>query len=197
MRVEYGITYEISLSPASRFAVKQLLSAEEIRTGVARLAADITAGAKDQPLTIVGVLTGSLVVLADLIRELSVPLRVGLIEESDYGEGQSVAANSELSACLLPDLQGRHVVILDDIYDTGHTLSAIATQIRTHKPSTLRSAVFLRKENRREVEIEPDYVAFEIPNLFVVGYGLDYNDQYRHLPYVAALEDADFVENKD
>ena len=177
--------------------MKQLLSAEQLRQGVARLAQEIVAGAKGQPLTIVGVLTGSLVVLADLIRQLNVPLRVGLIESRSYRTGANVAAQPELNAKLLPDLKGRHVVILDDIYDTGHTLAAIAKQIATHEPSTLRSAVLLRKADRKEAAIDPDYVGFEIPNLFVVGYGLDYNDQHRHLPYVAALEDGDFMNHPD
>ena len=177
--------------------MKQLLSADQLREGVVRLAKEITAGAKGQPLTVVGVLTGSLVVLADLIRQLEVPLRVGLIEARSYRAGTSAEAQPELNAKLLPDLKGRHVVILDDIYDTGHTLAAIAKQIETHEPSTLRSAVLLRKAERKEAQIDPDYVAFEIPNLFVVGYGLDYNDQHRHLPYVAALEDGDFASSPD
>ena len=91
---------------------------------------------------------------------------------------------------MLPDIRGRDVLLVDDIFDTGHTLAALVEQIRTLGPRSVRSAVLLRKQGRQEVDLRPDHVAFEIPDEFVVGYGLDYQDAYRHLPYVAVLEAA-------
>jgi hypoxanthine phosphoribosyltransferase len=94
---------------------------------------------------------------------------------------------------LLPNLVGREVLVIDDIFDTGHTLVEVVAQLAKHSPKSIRTAVMLRKTGRCEVAIEPDYVAFEIPDEFVVGYGLDYDDRFRNLPYVAALEPADMT----
>jgi hypoxanthine phosphoribosyltransferase len=94
---------------------------------------------------------------------------------------------------LLPNLAGRDVLVIDDIFDMGHTLVEVIAQLAKHAPRSIRSAVLLRKTGRSEVAIEPDYVAFDIPDEFVVGYGLDYEDRYRNLPYVAALETADLT----
>ena len=179
--------------PSRGIAVKQLLSAEEIREGVVRLADKIAADGAGRPLTVVGVLTGSLVVLADLIRQLEMPLRVGLIEARSYRGAAIEPGELALNDRLLPALQDRHVLLLDDIFDTGHTLAAITRHVAAQAPASLRSAVLLRKADRQEADIDPDYVAFDIPDLFVVGYGLDYNDQHRHLPYLAALDEDDLA----
>ena len=88
----------------------------------------------------------------------------------------------------MPDISGREVLLIDDIFDTGHTLDELITLMNDLGPATIRSAVLLRKRGRQEVDLEPDFVGFDIPNEFVVGYGLDYEDDYRNLPYVAALE---------
>jgi len=173
--------------------LKVLLSETEIRTGVARLAAAIAADYAERPLTIIGVLTGSLVLLADLIRQLDLPLRVGVVQARSYRGAATTPGKLELHSELLPELKGREVLLVDDIFDTGHTLATLVAQIQTLAPRSVRSAVLLHKLGRQEVEFRPDYVAFEIPNEFVVGYGLDYQDAYRHLPYVAILEAADLA----
>jgi hypoxanthine phosphoribosyltransferase len=139
-----------------------------------------------RPLTIIGVLTGSVVVLADLIRLLEMPLRVGVVQASSYRGGVTrgpVAVNSEL----MPDIAKRDVLLVDDIFDTGHTLVEVIDLMDALGPKSIRSAVLLRKEGRQETALTPDFVAFDIPDEFVVGYGLDYHDAYRNLPYVAAL----------
>jgi hypoxanthine phosphoribosyltransferase len=168
--------------------VKVLLSEEQLRAGVVRLAGQIAEHYAGRPLTIVGVLTGSLVVLADLIRHLDMPLRVGLVQTRSYRGNATLPGALTINADLLPDIRGRDVLLLDDIFDTGHTLEKMIAQLEELAPHSFRTAVLLRKKGRQQVTVEPDFVAFEIPDEFVVGYGLDYNDLYRNLPYVAALE---------
>jgi hypoxanthine phosphoribosyltransferase len=140
-------------------------------------------------LTIIGVLTGSLVLLADLIRQLEMPLRVGVVQASSYAGTQrgELTINSDL----MPDIKGRDVLLIDDILDSGHTLEKVLSLTRQLGPTSVRSAVLLRKSDCQQVAIEPDFVCFDIPNEFVVGYGLDYQDAYRNLPFVAALEPDD------
>ncbi|HEX4148293.1 MAG TPA: hypoxanthine phosphoribosyltransferase [Pirellulales bacterium] len=173
--------------------LKILLSEQELRGGVARLADEINTHYREQPLTIIGVLTGSVVLLADLIRLLTMPLRVGVIQARSYRGSATSPGELTIQSDLLPDIRGRQVLVVDDIFDTGQTLLKLAEQLGTLEPASLRLAVLLRKQGRQRVEIKPDYVGFEIPDAFVVGYGLDYQDEYRNLPYVAALEAAELA----
>jgi hypoxanthine phosphoribosyltransferase len=173
--------------------VKLLLSEPEIRAGVKRLAGEISAHYAGRSLTILGVLTGSLVLMADLIRPLNLPLRVGVIQTRSYRGSDTGPGKLEINDTMLLDIKGRDVLLLDDIFDTGRTLAALVKQIEKFEPRSVRSAVLLVKQGRQEVEMRPDHVVFEIPNAFVVGYGLDYQDTNRHLPYVAMLEDDDLA----
>jgi len=173
------------------FPVRELLTREQLVLGVRRLAAEITEFYGDRPITIVGALTGSIVLLADLIRELPMPLRVGLVQAHSYRGKATTPGALVINSDLLPDLKDREVLLIDDIFDTGHTLFELVAQMKESRPRSLRSAVLLEKKGRREVNFRPDHVAFEIPDEFVVGYGLDYNDLYRNLPYLAVLEDQD------
>jgi hypoxanthine phosphoribosyltransferase len=177
--------------PAGLANVKPLLDAEELRAGVARLARQISRDYSGRSPTIIGVLTGSLVFLADLMRQIDLPLRIGLVQASSYRGAATRPGELELQLGLLPEIAEQDVLLVDDIFDTGHTLEALVSRLREHRPRSLRSAVLLRKLGRQEVSLLPDYVCFEIPDVFVVGYGLDYQDAYRHLPYVARLEDDD------
>ncbi len=171
--------------------MKQLLSEEQIRDGVARLAAEISKRYEGRPLTIIGILTGSVVFVADLIRRIDLPLRVGVIQARSYRGAAVRPGHLEINDSMLPDIKGRDVLLVDDIFDTGRTLSALIEQVNALGPRSVRSAVLLRKLGREEVAVRPDHVAFEIPDAFVVGYGLDYRDAYRHLPYVAVLDAED------
>jgi hypoxanthine phosphoribosyltransferase len=165
-----------------------LLPAERIRQRVAELAVAVAADYRDrQPFTVVGVLTGSLMFLADLVRQLDLPHRIGLIQASSYRGDTQTPGELRIGPELLPDIRGRHVLLLDDILDTGQTLVRLSRHLAGLGPASVRSAVLLRKRGRQRVAFEPDYCGFDIPDAFVVGYGLDYNDEYRHLPYVAAL----------
>lgn len=173
--------------------MKQILSAKQIRDGVRQLAEKLAAVYGQRPITIVAILTGSLVFLADLIRELQMPLRVALIQAHRHRTPDQPREDLKISEALLPNLKDRDVLVIDDIFDTGHTLVEVLAQLLLHNPASLRSAVLMRKIGRSEVPIQPDYVMFEIPDEFVVGYGLDYEDRFRNLPYVAALEPEDLA----
>ena len=167
--------------------MKTILQEEELRSGVDRMAQEIRSHYGHEPLTIVGILTGSVVLLADLIRLLDMPLRVGVVQASSYGN-KTTRGKITINSDMMLDIRGRDVLLVDDIFDTGHTLVEVIALMDQFEPNSLRSAVLLRKEGRQEVELRPDFVAFEIPDEFVVGYGLDYADAYRNLPYLASLE---------
>lgn len=166
-----------------------LISEERIRERVHEMGRSIEADYHGKPLTIVAVLTGSLILLADLIRQIELPLRVALLQTSSYKGATTTAGELRHNEAFAPDLAGRDVLLLDDILDTGRTLAAVVESVAAGGARSVKTAVLLRKVGRQEVEIEPDYCGFTIPDAFVVGYGLDYNDDYRHLPYVAVLNE--------
>jgi hypoxanthine phosphoribosyltransferase len=167
-----------------------LLPAERIRQRVAELAGAIAADYRDrQPFTVVGVLTGSLMFIADLVRLLDLPHRIGFIQASSYRGDATTPGDLRIGPELFPDIRGRHVLLLDDILDTGQTLARLVDHLRTFGPLSVRSAVLLRKRGRQVIAVEPDYCGFDIMDVFVVGYGLDFNDEYRHLPYIGVLPD--------
>jgi hypoxanthine phosphoribosyltransferase len=167
-----------------------LIAADRIQQRVAEMAGQIAADYKDRPVMIIGVLTGSLMFLADLVRHLDLPLRIGLIQASSYRGAVTTPGALHIQEDLVPDVRGRHVLILDDILDTGQTMGHLVHHFQGLDVASVRVAVLLRKLGRQSVPLEPDYCGFTIPNAFVVGYGLDYNDEYRHLPYIAVLPGA-------
>lgn len=173
------------------FLVREIISQEQIKEGVHGLAKELHIRYGNDPLTIVGILTGSIVFLSDLMRELKMPIRLGLLHASSYRGATTTRNVLKIKANLLPDLKGRHVLVLDDIFDTGHTLVEVIAQLASHQPTSLHSAVLLKKHGRCEVAIEPDHSVFDIPDAFVVGYGLDYDDMYRDLPHIAEMEEQD------
>jgi hypoxanthine phosphoribosyltransferase len=164
-----------------------LISADRIQERVAQLAEQIAADYRDRPVTIIGVLTGCLMFLADLVRRLDRPLRIGLIQASSYRGSAQTPGELHVQPELLPDVRGRDVLLLDDILDTGQTLGYLVQHLRSVGATSVRVVVLLRKRGRQKVPLEPDYCGFDIPDVFVVGYGLDYNDEYRNLPYVGVL----------
>ena len=170
--------------------MRTLLSETRLRDGVEDMANKINDRYGSEPLTIVAVMTGSLVLLADLIRQLRMPIRVSLIQASSY-RGGTKSGELYIRDDMMLDVSQRNVLVLDDIFDTGKTLQAILGCVSQMNPASLASAVLLHKEARQIVDIVPDYVAFKIPDEFVVGYGLDYQDLFRNLPYLAVLETED------
>ncbi|MDZ4782013.1 MAG: hypoxanthine phosphoribosyltransferase [Planctomycetia bacterium] len=171
--------------------MKPLLTESEVLSGVARLAAEITSSYRGRPLTMIGVMTGSVAFLADLMRRVDLPLRVGVIQARSYRGGDTRPGELAIHSELVPEVQDRDVLLVDDIFDTGRTLTALVQRISELGARSVRSCVLLSKPARVEVTYRPEFVGFEIPDRFVVGYGMDYLDAYRNLPHVAELEDAD------
>jgi hypoxanthine phosphoribosyltransferase len=170
--------------------MRVLLSAEKIRERIVELAAEIDRDYGHAPVTLVGILSGSLMFMADLVRELTMPTRIGFLRASSYRGTATRPGHLEILPGLVPDVKDRHVILLDDILDTARTLSRVAEFLKGQEPRSLKVAVLLRKRGRQEVPFEPDYCGFEIPDLFVVGYGLDFNDDHRQLPYIGVLDAA-------
>jgi hypoxanthine phosphoribosyltransferase len=167
--------------------VEQLITESQIRDRLYILGREIENDYRDKPLTIVAVLTGSLIALADLVRQIRIPLRIALVQASSYRGATTSATTLVVNEAFAPDVTGRDVLLLDDILDTGQTLSALVAHLRDRGSTSVRTAVLLRKIGRQVIPIEPDYCGFTIPDAFVVGYGLDFNDEYRHLPFVGVL----------
>jgi len=175
--------------------MKTILTEEQLREGIRRMAGEIRQHYEGQPLTIVGVMIGSIVLLADLIRQLDIPLRVELVQARSYRNSTKpgpLVINIDL---LSSDVRGRDVLLVDDIFDTGHTLWELVPQIDELGPSSVRTAVLLRKQGRCVVPMKADFVGVDVAAAVVVGYGLDYKDLYRNLPYVAVLEPDEIKES--
>ena len=171
--------------------MRVLLSEDELHGGVERLAKEIDDHYGSQrPLTVIAVMTGSLVLFADLIRRLSMPQRVGVIRASSYRGGMT-SGELKVDADMMIDVSGRDVLLVDDIFDTGRTLERLVGMMHEMGAASAKTAVLLHKQRDHVVDVRPDFVAFKIPDEFVVGYGLDYLDMYRNLPYLAVLEPAE------
>lgn len=167
-----------------------LISAEEIQHRVNELADRLNRDYAGQPVTLIGILSGCLIFCADLIRKLKMPTRIGFIRASSYRGEATTAGKLEIQhEGLLPDVRDRHILLVDDILDSGQTLAEVTRTMSALQPKSIKVAVLLRKLGRQQVAFEPDYTGFEIPDLFVIGYGLDFNDDYRQLPYLAVLEE--------
>jgi hypoxanthine phosphoribosyltransferase len=169
--------------------VEILLTESAIQARVEELGRQVSDDYQGKPLTIVAILTGSLILLADLIRRIHLPHRIALVQASSYKGATTTGGALILNEAFAPDVAGRDVLLLDDILDTGHTLATLVHRMNDRGANSVRTAVLLRKLGRQEVRLEPDYCGFTIPDKFVVGYGLDYDDDYRHLPYVAVLDE--------
>jgi hypoxanthine phosphoribosyltransferase len=167
-----------------------LLSEADIQRRVSELARRISADyAGVEELYLVGVLKGAFIFLADLSRQLSIPRRVDFMALSSYEGGETSQTGAvRLIMDVRSPLQGQHVLVVEDILDTGYTLDYLLRTLRARQPASLKTCVLLQKPDRLEVPVEIDYLGFSIPNEWVVGYGLDYNDQYRTLPYIGVID---------
>jgi hypoxanthine phosphoribosyltransferase len=153
------------------------------------LGAIITQEYEGRELTVIAVLNGSILFVADLVRRIQLPLRLDCLSVSSYHGGAESSGTVTFDQTSLPEVQGRHVLILDDILDTGRTLHAIRERLRREADAlSVRICVLLRKEKARAKELEADYVGFDIGDEFVVGYGLDYMEKYRNLPFIGVLK---------
>jgi hypoxanthine phosphoribosyltransferase len=157
------------------------------------MASQISSDYAGKDLTVVAVLNGSLMFGADLLRRLEMPLRLDCLSVSSY-HGASTTGVVKFNQLHLPDVHGRHVLIVDDILDSGHTLHAIRDKLQNEtSPLSIKICVLLRKDVPRQRELEADYVGFDIANEFVVGYGLDYMERFRNLPYIGVVSDETIV----
>lgn len=164
-----------------------LVSEDAIAARVAELAARISADyAGADEVLLVGVLRGSFIFLADLCRRLTVPCRVDFLAVSRYEHGAMPGA-VRLVMDLRTDVRGRHVLVVEDIVDSGHTLAYLVETLRARGPASLKSCTLTRKPARLEVDVAPDYVGFDVPDRWLVGYGLDYADRFRTLPYIGTI----------
>jgi hypoxanthine phosphoribosyltransferase len=158
------------------------------------LAAEIAEEYRDKELTVIAVLNGSLIFTADLLRRVPLPLKLDCISVSSYHGSMTSAGVVTFDQLSMPDVDGRHVLIVDDILDTGRTIHAICEKLRHEAhPLSVRICILLRKEKARALEFEPDFVGFDIGDEFVVGYGLDYQERYRNLPFIGVLHRAVFA----
>ena len=166
-----------------------LLTEEQIQTRIKELGTILTEEYKDKNPIIVGVLKGVVIFYADMIREIKVPCQMDFMWISSYSGTQSTG-NMMVRQDLSADVKDRHVLILEDIFDTGNSLDFVVKHLLSKEPASLKICTLLDKPERRNpaVTLQADYVGFTIPNAFVVGYGLDYNEHYRNLPYVGILK---------
>jgi hypoxanthine phosphoribosyltransferase len=166
-----------------------LIDAQTIERRVAEMAQQVSADfAGVNQVLVVGVLKGAFIFLADLCRRLTAPHRVDFIALSSYGQTATASGVVRMIMDLKINMQGRHVLVVEDIVDSGFTLDYLLRNFATREPAMLRSCVLLSKPERRQVQVDVDYLGFEIPDVWVVGYGLDYADTYRTLPYIAELK---------
>ena len=165
----------------------ELISERQIQRKVARLAAQISADyAAADDLLMIGVLKGAFIFLADLSRRLTIPRRVDFMALSTYGDGTATGA-VRLIMDLRTDIRGKHVLVVEDIVDTGHTLAYLMKNLAAREPASLKCCALLRKLDRKKVDVVIDYLGFDIPDVWVVGYGLDCADQHRTLPYIGTV----------
>ena len=167
-----------------------LISADELRTRVTELGQQIARDYGDEVPVLVGVLQGAFLFMADLVRAIPCEITTDFIGLSSYGVGTTSSGVVRLVSDLSLPIDGRDVLIVEDIVDTGHTLEYLKRNLEARRPRSLRVCVLLDKIERRESEVDLDYIGFTIPNLYVVGYGFDYGGLYRNLRHVAALEGA-------
>jgi len=167
-----------------------LITQEEIAGRVRELGQALSRDYAGKDPLLVGVLKGAVVFLADLMRAVDIPLAADFIGVSSYGGSSRSSGVVKITADLSISIEDRHVVIVEDIIDSGRTISYLKRNLQTRHPASLRVMALLDKVERREVDVELDYVGFTIPNEFVVGYGLDYHGLYRNLPCIAALEES-------
>jgi hypoxanthine phosphoribosyltransferase len=169
---------------------KQLIPEEELQDRILALAREIEASYSDEdPPLLVCVLKGAFMFLADLSRNLDLRHEVDFMEVSSYGAGTESSGVVRILLDLERNIEGRHVLIVEDIIDSGRTLQYITRNLRTRNPASLRICTLLSKPARREIDVPVDWIGFEIPDEFVIGYGLDYAEEYRNLPFIGVLKE--------
>ena len=176
--------------PAHKDLDEILVSEAQIKRRLATLAAEIDKTYPGQELTVIAIINGALLFTADLIRLINRPVRLDCVRVSSYRNSTTAVTEPQLRSNLTLDIQNRHILLIDDILDTGKTLAMVVDLISGMNPASVRTCVLLDKRGRREVAFEADFAGFEIPDRFVVGYGLDFAERYRNLPCIGVLKPA-------
>jgi len=169
-------------------SIEPLIPAARIEERVAELARQIQNDHPGGELVVISVLGGSVIFLADLVRKMKIPIRIDTMSVSSYTGKAVVPRRLRVLKTFSEDVRNKHVLIVDDILDSGATLAAVLRDVGAMRPASLKTCVFLRKKRQRKIEISPEYVGFDIEDNFVVGYGLDYDGMYRNLPHIAVLK---------
>lgn len=167
---------------------KILLTGEEIAKKTAEIAAQITKDYEGEEGLMVGILRGAVLFFSELVKKIDLDLRMDFMAVSSYGASMTTSGEIKINKDLSQPIEGLNVIIVEDIIDTGHTLKNLLRLLQTRNPKSIKICSLLDKPERREVDLEGDYVGFKVPNEFVVGYGLDYNEKYRNLPDVCVLK---------
>lgn len=165
-----------------------LLTRGEIKKAVARLATEIRHDYQGKQPLLIGILKGSFVFMADLIRQLELPVEVDFVSLSSYGAGKQTSGNVRVVQGLRTPVRDRHVLVVEDIVDTGLTISFLLGYLRRKKPASLRLCALTDKPSRRQVPVDIDYLGFTVPDKFIVGYGIDWNEKFRHLPDICYVD---------
>ena len=170
------------------YEIDVMISAKSIAAKVESLAKEITGFyTNTDKLVVVGLLRGSFVFIADLVRELNMPVEVDFLEVSSYGDSMNSSREVRIMKDLRGEIEGRDVLVVEDIIDTGHTMAHVMTLLQSRGPKRLEIATLLDKPSRREADVKARWIGFEIPDEFVVGYGIDYAQRNRNLPYIGKV----------
>ncbi|NLY20825.1 MAG: hypoxanthine phosphoribosyltransferase [Tissierellia bacterium] len=164
---------------------------EEINKRIRELGEEITNDYKGRELVVVSLLRGSFIFTADLVREIDLKVNIDFMTTSSYLNGEESTGNVEIIQDIRTDIAGKDVLIVDDIIDSGYTLKSVYNILKDRNPNSLKSCVMLNKPSRRKVEMDVEYIGYDIDDLFIVGYGLNYGDFYRNVPHIFAFVDAE------
>ncbi|MCQ2547932.1 MAG: hypoxanthine phosphoribosyltransferase [Clostridia bacterium] len=174
---------------------KILFSEEQLRNRAKELGKQITEDYAGQELVVVGTLKGSCIWMADLLKEIEMPVTIDFIQASSYGAGTVSSGLVSFKKDIEANIYNKHVLIVEDIVDTGNTLSAIYENLKDRNAASVEICSMLDKPSRRVADVQAKYIGFEIDNLFVIGYGLDYNQKYRNLPYISYIENVEEIQD--
>lgn len=167
---------------------KVLFSREEISERVKEMGIEISDAYKEKDLVVVSLLRGSFIFCSDLVRDLSIPVEIDFITTASYGNDEISSGNVQIVHDLRADIKDKDVLIVDDIADSGYTLKNVILHLNAKNPRSVKVCVMLDKPSRRQVDLTPDFVGFSIPDVFIVGYGLNYGDYYRNVPYIFTFD---------
>jgi hypoxanthine phosphoribosyltransferase len=179
----------VSQTELERAVGEILIDEETLSTRVAELGAEVSADYQGRDLLLIGVLKGAVFFMADLMRHITVPCEVDFMAISSYGDSTDSSGIVRILKDLDINIEGRDVLVVEDIIDSGLTLSYLMRNLESREPASLEVCALMTKPDRREIDVPVRYIGFEIPNRFVVGYGLDFGERYRNLPYVAVLSE--------